>query len=222
MKNRIIIVCLILLTTGCTCQYNLNIKNDKIHESIVSIIDNSEIPASDDLRIMGDIEIDDQIKPFIENDQFPFMDNQNIKYHKKVLEKDDTTTVTLNYDYKFDEYKKSKAYNCFEKKVFYENNGVHNLNLSGKFYCFYGDEITINVKTDYIVKSNNADRVENGVYTWIIGEKNSNNANIEFSFTDRKTEFNYVIILVIITLSIAVGFMILSYVRKKYNSSNQL
>ena len=232
MKKKIFIICLLLLTFGCSSQYNLNIKDDRIEESIVSKISNDEIPASSNLKIMGDIEVDDQITPFIKNDQFPFINDETIKYDKSVKNKDGYTTVTLRHNYSFDDYKRSKAYNCFENKDFYEDNGFYNISLYGTFYCFHGDDITINVKTDFKVVNNNADIVDNNVYTWVIDEESHTNKEIILKMKKpllsnsgiKKTIFNSPIVAVIIILLLFVIIVssAVYFVRRKNAENNKI
>ena len=232
MKKKLIIICLLLLTTGCSCQYNLNIHDNMIEENIVSTFSNDEIQESSNSKIMGDIEIDDQITPFIKNDQFPFVGNQNIKYDKKVSEDNGITTVSLKNNYSFNDYKRSKSYNCFENKDFSEKNGVYDLNLYGQFYCFYGNEVRINVKTDFKVFSNNADIVDDNTYTWIIDENNFKNKDISLQM--KKSNLSYsnikkvffdspiVIVIFIIAIFTLIGFLMVNYVRNKSIENNKI
>ena len=209
MKKIIFIVVFTILLTGCSSQYNLKFEDGKISEEIVTTISNSDIPKlTPEDEALG-LELDDPITPFIEMDQYPFADNEDIKYDKTVNKTVSSTIVTLKYDYTLDEYNKSQAKKlCFQSSSFSDGKTGAFFSASGKFYCLYGDEVQINFTTDRKVTEHNADKVNGNTYTWIINRDNQDNVNIDIKMPkeeiitqETKTNFTLLIIGLIILVS---------------------
>ncbi len=221
MKRKIVLFTFLLLLTGCTSEYNITISNDKIKENIVVNIPDNYIPVQTDIENNDHIEIDDQVTPFIEEDQYPFLNNNDIKYDKKVVKNGNITNVTLDYTYTLDDYKKSKAFTtCFDKKSFTKTNKGYQINLTGSFYCLYGDEVKINIKTNNEVLKNNADKVKGNVYTWIINKDNSQKVDIAMELSKKPAIIKKVIIgVLIIIFVIALGFGYNAYQKIKNRES---
>lgn len=177
MKKRIILfVIFMLILTGCSSEYTLELSNKGIKETLIVDILDSEIPSNSGNSIT---EMDDQITPFINEDQYPFLDDQTKKYNKEVTKENGVTKVKLDYEYKHDEYPKSTVYNtCFQNSFYESGRRYHELRLGGTFYCLYGDQAVINIKTNNLVKKHNADKVSGNVYTWIIDLDNVSDTEI--------------------------------------------
>ena len=226
MKKVIIFLIIVFCLTGCTSSYNIKISNDKINESVVSVINGSELSAPYMQYYNSNYSPDDPLTPFIKNEQYPFVNNFNDIYEKDVKEEYDNYIVTLKYDYTYDEYKKSKAYNCFENRRFDSEDGLYTIEMGGHFYCLYGDEVKINIETNNKVIKNNADSVNGNIYTWIINNSNLNNKSIILSFKGRKkllnlndpmTRFAFSLIALV-----AIGFIIYVFVRNRFRKNNSL
>lgn len=217
-KNIFILILSLFLITGCTSEYNLEFSNGKIKENIVVNISNSDIPPKTTDIVA---EVDDRITPFIENDQYPFMNNTNKKYSKKVENTEAGTRVTMNYTYSHNEYKNSVAYNmCFEDSTFNENRNDYDLNFTGKFFCQYSEEVIINIKTNNEVISNNADKVEGNTYTWVINDTNRDNVNINIKISKKSKITNnviYVILGVILIILIVLAINAYIKIQERYN-----
>lgn len=180
MKKRLIMLAsVILFITGCSSKYTLTISDKGLEENIDLTIPKSYIKEQTEEEKNADIAPDDQITPFIENDQYPLYGNNLNTYTKKVSETDDSINVNLNYFYKPSEFSNSNTLKkCFDNYGYSYENGYY-LKASGKFYCLYSDEIEINIKTKNKVTKHNADKVSGNVYTWYINEDNKNNIDIE-------------------------------------------
>lgn len=199
-KNIILLIISILFLTGCTSEYTLEISNKKIKENITVDILDSDIPDKSTGLIA---EIDDSITPFIENDQYPFMNNTEIKYKKKVTNIDGGKRVNLKYTYSHDDFKDSKAFNmCFEKKDFKKLRKGFSLNFSGKFYCSYTDEVVIKIKTDNVVVENNADEVKGNTYIWRINSDNVDDVDINIELSNKVKYTKYAITAVLAIIGI--------------------
>ena len=202
-KNIFILIGFIFLITGCSSEYNLEFSNDIIKEHTIVTIKDSEIPSKSSTG-----ELDDRITPFIENDQYPFYGKYDKVYKKKVTKKGDTTTVVLDYTFSHDDFKNSTVYKgCFKSSDLTETNDGYSLHMHGSFYCLYGDELTINIKTNNIVLEHNADKVSGNVYTWIINKDNMTDTNIkmEISKKNRYTKYIGYTIVIILVIGLCVG-----------------
>lgn len=219
-KIAFIIICLCL--TGCSTEYNLEFSNDKIKEHIVANILDADIPK----QIANPIsELDDQITPFINNEQYPFSDNTDDKYTKNVIKKSNYTEVALDYSYSHEEFKNSKAYKtCFEEKSFEENKKGYSLTFSGSFYCLHGDSVTINIKTNNEVISHNADKVSGNIYTWVINKDNAQDANISINISKKSMYIKPIIyiILGVVFLVLSIGAYIAYNKIKNRDSINEI
>lgn len=202
LKKYIIILIFLLALTGCSSEYNIEFNNNKIKEEIITNISSSDIPNQDS----SIAEVDDRVTPFIQEDQYPFADDEEKKYKKTVNEESGNTKVTLQYTYSHDDYRKSKVYNtCFEKKSFNNLDNGYQLNFSGTFYCLYGDEVVVNIKTNNKVISNNATKVNGNTYTWIINAENVNDVNIDIKISKYSKVVDYVLYAVAIIIFIVAG-----------------
>lgn len=203
MKKGILFAFLLLLT-GCTIDYNLEIDNNKIKEEIVGTI------SSDEYEIK---EIDTDVNIFYEivnYEQKSLLSGDDI-YNKKIIKNDDGVDCNFKYTYK-DNFGESRLLNtCFENVEFREDNEYYYASIGGDFYCLYSNKITINVKTDYAVLNNNANKVKDNVYTWIIDGNtadiqmvisktlvNNSNANTQF----KPNYFRIIGFIVLIVLSL--------------------
>ena len=211
MRKKIIFLSILLISlTGCTSQYNLEFSNGKIKEEIITTILPTDIPKKAANAVS---ELDDRVTPFINNDQYPIFDNTKIKYDKKVKKVNDSTIVTLKHNYSHDEFRKSNTFkSCFRYSSFKENYKNYDLVFSGDFYCLYGDEVEINIKTNNIVISNNADKVSGNTYTWIINRKNLGNVDINMKISKKSNVTSYIIYVIIgVIVVVLAGFGYTAY-----------
>lgn len=208
-------ICLIFLLTGCNSQYNLEINNGTFKETIVSDI----YPDSKKSLSVEGIEEDDQITPFLEMDQYPFSNDNNIVYSKTIEMIDDYQRVTLKYKYNENEFENSKAINnCFENyRYFHDDKYI--IELSGTFYCLYTDSLDINIKTDYKVLENNADDVNNNIYTWHINRENLDDVSLRIvldkSSMSHVNDLLIFIIIIFIILIFVISYIMFRKIKQK-------
>ena len=217
MKKILFIIPLILFISGCSSTYNLEIGNDSFKENINIKFDKAEIPTE---STYGEIEIDDQITPFLEEKHSAFFSKKNKYYDKKVVYYDDHIDVNLSYNYKSNEFKDANSLNsCFENFIFDDQENYY-IHVYGEFYCLYSDEININIKTDNKVIRSNAISVDGNIYTWKINNDNKQEIDIEIEVSKGfpwKTIIKYIIIVV---LSFIVLFAAYSYIYNKNKKNN--
>ncbi len=210
-KKCIMFIIFMLLLTGCSSEYTLEYSNKGIKENISVQIPDSEIPSTEVDPIT---EPDDPVTPFIQNDQYPFLKNENKKYEKTVTKENGVTKVNLFYNYSLDEYVNSRVYStCFQNYSFTKGPRNAVFDFSGSFYCLYGDEIKISIKTNNLVKKHNADKVSGNVYTWIINKDNVSNTDINIVIS-KWPAFVKPIIYAVIGITV-LGLLIFGYIVYK-------
>ena len=172
-----------------------------------------------------DVELDDRVTPFIENDQYPLVNNTKVKYKKKVKKSGNNTIVNLKYNYSHEEFRKSSTFkNCFRHAEFKEKRNGYSLDFSGDFYCLYGDEVVINIKTDNKVLSNNADKVSGNTYTWVINRKNLGHVKINMELSKKTNISGYIIYVIVGIIGIVLcvfGFIVFRKIKNK-DSINEI
>ena len=223
MKKLIpLLVIFVFILSGCSSEYNLEISNSKIKENIKVEILDADIPK----EIPGiDVDLNDRITPFIQNDQHPIFNNEEIKYKKKVTKVGDLTKVNLSYTYTHDQFRNSNTFKtCFEKASFMKTRQGYDLDLSGSFYCLYGDSIKINIKTNNVVIGHNADKVSGNVYTWTINDNNVKDVNIHFSISKKTKTITTILYVVAAIIFIALAVFAYRFYKqyKEKDSVNDL
>ena len=216
--KKIILILFVLLVTGCTTNYNLEISENSFKESIDIKINKNEILTEPDPE---GIEVDDPITPFLSSKDPVFFTNSNIYYNKIVQDLGEYYIVNMNYEYNPADFKNSNSLNmCFDNFKFNDEKNYY-IHAYGTFYCLYSDNMTINIKTNNKVLKNNADSVDGNVYTWKIDNNNKNNVDIEFEVTKKVsyTDIFITILLAVIIISL-IGFVI--YILKNKKRSNEI
>lgn len=216
MKKIFILIALLFLS-GCTVNYNLEIEDNNIKENINGDIYKNEFDPIDD--IYGD----HNIYYLIYDNQSPF-DNSQKLYNKSIKEEDDGRIIfdaSYNYD---GDYDKSRIINnCYENHLFKETDNTYIIKLSGSFYCQYASVINVKVKTNNYVIDNNADEIDNNVYTWKISNNDSDIKLIiskkvknEDVISDDNTNY-----LRIISLGVLLALLlVIFFIYKKHKNSN--
>ena len=220
MKKVIsMLVIFVFILTGCSTEYNLEISNKKVKENIKVEILDADIPK----EVPGiDVELNDRITPFINNDQYPIFNNTKVKYKKKVTKVGDLTTVTLKHTYTHDEFRNSNTFKtCFENASFKKTRKGYDLDLNGSFYCLYGDSIKIKIKTNNEVLSHNASEVSGNVYTWVINDDNVKNVDIKLSLS-KKTKVVTSLLYVIASSIFLLGSIFAYRFYKKYKEKDSV
>ena len=217
MKKMLFLVPLILFISGCSSTYNLEIGNDSFKENINIKFDKTEIPSE---SIYEEIETDDQITPFLEEEHSAFFSKKNKYYEKKVVYYDDYIDVNLSYDYSSSEFKDANSLNsCFENFIFDDEDSYY-IHVYGTFYCLYSDEISINIKTDNKVIRSNAVSVEGNVYTWKINSENINEIDIELEVSKGFPWKNIIKYAIIGGLILVTMFSFIYYIYNKNKKNN--
>lgn len=219
MRKMLFIIPLILFISGCSSTYNLEIGNDSFKENINIKFDKAEIPSQSSYE---DIETDDQITPFLEEDHSAFFSKKNKYYDKKVIYYDEYIDLNLSYNYSASEFKDANSLNsCFENFIFDDEESYY-IHVYGEFYCLYTDEIVISIKTDNKVIRSNATSVEENVYTWKINKDNKQDTDIEFEVSKGFPWKNIIKYSVFIGLGLLVIFCLVYYIYNKNKKNNSI
>ena len=152
MKKRIKYLVMILLLTGCTCEYNLTIDDDDYlyKEEVVILAENEE--ELNDINANLQIPVDknyilgaDSDSVFPDNIDFY---NTSVENNKMIFRYDFTRKGLIN---------SSAVYNCFERLIVnnYDNNLI--ISTNSKANCFINTppltNVKINIKTELHSKS---------------------------------------------------------------------
>lgn len=184
MKKKILILIgSMFLLCGCTAEVNLDIRENQVSESVDIVVYQSVNYSKDQIKsgfrnyvpiYSSDVIVDTNPDEAV----------SGIQYYKKT-ENDLGNGYKINYQYDFSlsRYSESRTVkegfrsstiqvNQNEKTILFstDNNGL-------LYFEQYPDleEVKVNIKTSYTVKENNADSVNDNVYTWILKRNNPKN-----------------------------------------------
>lgn len=219
MKKIFLLIIAILLLSGCTVEYNVNFTKDLASEKV----------------IMNGVTYETFPVEAYKNDQGASEDAIEIEGIEYYDITNTTNSTDFTYDFPLARYGESNGANMCYKNVSVIKMDDNNYNMFTSNYnsCinYYPEleQITINLKftNDFNITENNADKVENNTYTWIIDRNNYDNKNIEISYsfkeengeestnkTDSKN--NILIILGSFGVLIVVLIIVLNIKNKKY------
>lgn len=203
--RKIIFIFIVLLVCGCTANYNLEITEESFKETIDIKISKSLIPEKSEYP---EIETDDYITPFLEEETSALFSNPNVYYNKQVQDFSTYYNIKMDYEYLPSEFKDSNSLNlCFDNFEFYEDENYY-LHATGTFYCLYSDEVKINITTKNEVITNNADEIKGNTYIWNINGRNKNNIDIEFEVSKKISYMKYIKYGLLIILLVGIIYLI--------------
>lgn len=222
MKNKILFIIILILITGCSVEYNLNIDSSFSEHTVY-------IPESSEEMIDGT-----QYRlPALFSESRLTYDNSNLKeikyYNIKTLK---DNKFSFNFVYDDNQLNDSNIANsCYQFfSVDTKENEVSIL-TGNKFYCFdvYEelDSVTININSNYKVIQSNADKIVGKKHTWYITRENASNKPIIFVYDKSKknmTIMQYLIdnvpLVVVVGTTLMLGgitFLIINTKKKKAN-----
>lgn len=196
---------MIILLTGCSCNYELSIQNNKIYETLKINGVTNEIPPNVDLETLS-----------------------NGNYTKNIID----DTVTYNSNYSMNNYKESNLLNCFDSYNIQSGDETYIIRTGKKFKCYpyqYNDfdvltydQLEIVIKTNHKVINHNAAKVENNIYYWYINDENINDTEIYFEIS--KNAKNNIIFWIIgfVSILLITGIFVYYIANNKNKESNKL
>lgn len=185
--KKILITFIILITSGCSVEYNLNINEDNsVSETVVA----SEVTTKMEslTRLKGDTAVNYLFKMFNRNDDLISVTSTSDTYN---------TYATAKRVYNdIDEYKDSFKSDLFSNiNVSKSDNTVMiyakqktKLTNDSSYSLIY-DDVHIKIKIPYKVIENNADEVIGDTYIWNLS-KNDNLKTVKISYLDNNKNNN--------------------------------
>ena len=176
MKKMKIVLLFIftILLTGCSCNYELNISDDKVVENV-------------DISLPYSMDSDDRSKflEYTKVDNLAVVGGLDNPYYDMSARADNYGDV-YNFNYSYDKEHPIKnartMQSCFEKYKVEETSSYYMFVFRGEFKCKYKfDDVNITVKTNNEVpKHNSTDYDEKeGVYRWKIDSSNASDVDIK-------------------------------------------
>ena len=219
----IILICCIFLLSGCSVEYNLTINDTTMAESIDTIFEKTD----------ENVELTDRLAK-IRRTAFYNFDTREEEYYD-FTKRDTDQNIILNYSYNYTDnnlYKSEAVSRCYYKRIVNVTDDYIVIQTDNQVACLYKDgekqidDITVNIRTNLIVEENNADNVENNVYTWNINEDNYTNKPIYIKIKKEEYKESFadqIIPIGIIILSIIViGIIIYLVGRSKHRRNKKL
>ena len=174
MKKIVLLFMFTILLTGCSCDYELNISDDKVVENV-------------DISLPYSMDSDDRSKflEYTKIDNLAVVGGFDNPYYDMSARADNYGDV-YNFNYSYDKehpIKNARAMNsCFEKYKVEETRSYYMFVFRGEFKCKYKfNDVNITVKTNNEVpKHNSTDYDEKeGVYRWKIDSSNASDVDIK-------------------------------------------
>ncbi len=196
--KKLIILLMLIFTTGCTVDYNIIVKTDKtINEEIViseknSVIENEGYTVDDSVKAKID-----SYKPEISKYGFEYKVKKETNNFSVILTSKNKTMESFTKFTYFQKMFNGADINYKNKKYTFKTNGVYN--QAGLFYDLSGiadegfvDKININIQFHNVVLKSNADKVDDtkNIYTWVL-DANTKEKTIEFKLSDKIREDVY-------------------------------
>lgn len=184
MKKKIILlISLVFLLCGCTAEVNIEIDNTIIKEDVSIAAFANEYLTKDQLSSAFRTYIPAFAKDIIV-DTMPDEKVRGVSYYDRTL-KDLGTGYRFDYKYNFNfnNYESSRTVKeGFKSANVIVDNKEETILLSTSngelmFFNQYPElsEVKVNITTSYDVKENNADYVNDNVYTWIFNKNEKKN-----------------------------------------------
>ena len=217
-----VLICCLFLLSGCSAEYNLTINNSTMEEDINAIFDKAT-----------ESELASRMEK-IRRSSFYNYDTRENEYYDFTKREDDSSII-LNYNYQYtgnNLYKSEAASSCYYKRIVNVTDKYITIDTDKQVTCLYKDgnreidDITVNIRTDLTVLENNADEVNNGVYTWYINDKNYSNKPISIKIEKQEAGEPFYIesisVLIVVIVFLILCIIIYLIMRVKHNKNNKI
>lgn len=217
---KLLLLLLVFCLTGCDVTYNLTITDDEMIESVDFWYDDTK----------ENEKIIDQYLSVKHQAYFNMDTSVTNNYNQKKITDDGKIGMNLEYGYDENNLEKSSLIDkCYYKKSVSNTDDEINIYTDGKVSCMYMDDVkqfdslTINIKTDLEVIENNADKVEDNTYTWVINEDNYQNHPIEIRLKKGTgNKFNIWIVIIVLVVLLIIGLLFLYNTYLKNQKRNKI
>ena len=248
-RNILIFIILVLICSGCTVNYKVEIYDDEVSE-ITKVVESNNIDWDAEYKFNDEFSsITDQKITYRQYVEQKFKEKESslkefasldALYSKKVISNENELGIQYSYDYNIGQYNDSYiASTCFKYFNFLTSDNKYILSTSKGADCFVNykklDSLTIELSTNHKVAKHNADIVNGYTYYWNIDRTNYSNKSIyvelykdkyEKGYNDEKTKKQIAKIIrtiLIVVLCIAISlFIVIIILRKKANRNNRI
>lgn len=223
-----IFLCLVLLLSGCSVEYDLTLNDDfTVSEKVVAIEKTKRMEAL--TKQKGKQAVNYLYNMFKRNGEDITLTSRDDDYNTYA------TTITSHDD--INDYASKFSSDVFDNINVTKDGNIITFSTTQKEllssdtnYSLLYDDITVNITIPFEVTSNNADKVNGNTYTWNI-KKDSDYKTIEFSYKEgnKKDEVNINVnnetynihygVIIVIGLVIIIGSIVLFvYIKNKKNN----
>lgn len=239
-KKFVILLALIMITTGCSVNYEITLDDESIKELVqvtekqVNITENSAYKTGIDvkLNLPQHVYINANVNPYDETQII-----EGVEYYEKnLIDNGDLYGLSLSYNHLIDKYNYASTINqCYQNISVVKNDNTIALSTSRNNLCFKKyenlEEINISINFDskkYEVLTQNADQCKNGKCTWNINTSNYNDKSIVIelekkSTVNNKNNQNSIVILIgFIIIIIVIGLLIYFIGSKTNKNKNEI
>ncbi len=212
MKKLVLFTFIVLLLSGCTANYEINLKDDKVEEKLTIIETNKSIF---DKELDTGWTIRQSFESMLEGDEFG---EEN--YNVKSLITDDQLGIEYTSKSALSILNSSIVNQCYRNPSVSISNNIISIDTGSNFECydFYENLESVRVvfKTNHKVISTNSDSKEGNSYIWNITK--DGNKTIQITYDDsitKKSIIPYIIIGIVAVVIIISGCFVLKKVKNK-------
>lgn len=214
MKKYIFLILILIFVSGCTANYELEIKSNKIKEKLTILETNIELF---DKENDSGWTLRDSFEALLSKDEFSKND-----YSIKSLNNKEQLGVEY-YNKKLESMINSTILNqCYSNPSVIIDKNIVKIKTGDSFECYELYEnlesVKVTFKTNHKVIYTNSDLKQGNSYIWNITEKG--NKNIEISYDNSKTNFDFVLYLGIFIVFIVL-IIIATVIIKKLKNRNE-
>ena len=177
MKKKILVlILLIFMISGCSVEVNVSISDMKIKESNDITVFENALYTKEILRTSFrdyiPIYAEDLIVDTIPDQPF----SGTLYYNKNTTDLGNGYRFNYSYDFDIDKYGDARTIKeGFRDYSYTYRNDIISLSTDDEGLIYFDEyplleEVTINIKTDYLVEENNADKVNDNTYTWVFSK----------------------------------------------------
>lgn len=233
--KKIILILTVLILTGCSANYNLDI------DKSLSSNENININGDNRFKIDNNYTIDTMYETVL-NTYSDILDKTKINNVEKYLDNNNLSLKINNTYSNLDELSKSYYFSLIYSNGLKSTTNENIITLStdnviDNLWVFMSDmeddplinQLSINIKVPYVVTINNADKIDEktNTYTWEYNFQTTNKTiNISFDKNNifvpenkTKTIIIYVLIFIII---LGIGYLIYRLIQKNKNKNNKI
>lgn len=230
MKKKILtLILLIFMISGCSVEVNIDISDNKIKESNdITVLENA-IYTKEILRTSFRDYIPIYASDLIVDtvpDQ-PFSDV--LYYNKNTTDLGNGYRFNYSYDFDIDKYGDARTIkDGFRDYSYSYRNDIISLSTDNEGLIYFNDyplleEVTVNIKTDYLVEENNADSVNDNTYTWVFNKDSKKSIDIVIDTSKSGDRvLGIVNVSTVITIGVVIGIvliiLVLLLIRNRKNN----